>query len=321
MTALDSSNEKGQPQSLEFNSLPQEIRDLIWEFALPGRRLFHVKGAFRQRPIEDPNKRDMFFRFHIHHPPPVTSYINKESRAVAMRKGFFLSSYADRPGVWFNPSLDILYFDRNQRTSFHLRPGESRMSLPGWDRVLNVGLEWRAFFRDTPRPVQEETTADYWWAAIYSLYLYMPNMKTLNYILPKVRHKGGITWGREPYGAQEFDAGIVPLPAATQIPWGSERNTGNGQVTRGTMHGEMARRTGLSAQMVTWREVKSDMEKGFEERMVDEEDADDRRWEYKEATKEEDERGSRSPRILGWWLVRVGAPSTYENPQVMEFHA
>lgn len=307
-----------------FGDLPLEIRELVWEFALPNRRIFHIRSISAQKPFPQTVERQMYFKFYIHHRPPAATSVCKESRTVSLRTGIFLSAYGNHPGVWFNLDTDILYFDRNQRTSFHIKAGESRMYIPGWNRILNVGLEWRAFFRDTPRPVLDETSAGYWRAAIDLLYVYMPNMKTLSYILPKIRHKGRVTWGREPYNAQNYEAVLMPLPAATQIPWRNERETTTNPAeafNRANLLSTL-RDYGLTAPMVTWSEVKADMEKGFEEgedegkNNKDEDERDlnpERLW-------GEEKQMVRKPEILGWWLVRPDAPKTYDSPSIMEFN-
>ncbi|KAM5352710.1 hypothetical protein ACJ41O_005432 [Fusarium nematophilum] len=279
---------------LQFNHLPPELRDLIWESSLPSRRVFHVKGVHQY--ITTPSSRTMSFRFHIRHANPVALRTCRESRAVALRAGFFLSPRGDDPGVYFRTDADILYFDRNQRTLFQVKPNQPRVSVPGWDRVLNVGIEWRAFFRDTPRPSRGETTAGYWRAAIEPLYAYMPRMRTVNYILPFVRHKGGMTWGREPYGVQGFEPVLEELPEETEIPWQSTRNGGG--VSRGQLMRDIQNPAGLSSLMVTWREVKEDIERGFAG---------------------EDESDGYPPEIVGWWMFRTGAPTKYDNPEVRGF--
>lgn len=289
--------------SHDFNSLPPEIRDLIWEFTLPDCRVFHVRGFSRERRTVGVSPTPMFMTFHIQHHPPTTLRVCAEARTVALRKGFFLSSHDDFPGLWFNPEKDVLYLDRNQRTRFYLKPGEARMSIPGWDRVLNVGLEWRAFFRDIPRPTEEETMASYWRAAIEPMYTYMPSLRTINYILPHLRYRGGITWGREPYGAQGYEAQLVPLPEDTSIPWETSRNLGNGVFgPRTQLLGAIQQTRRPAAMMVTWGEVKKDIEKGFE----DEGDGEDTQ-----------KPPFVRPRINGWWLMRDGLAIEHENSRQM----
>ncbi|KAF7560109.1 hypothetical protein G7046_g4045 [Stylonectria norvegica] len=306
---MDSQSQPSQPSDMRFNlsKLPLEIRDLIWEFSLPSCRVFHVSSITRiwsTNEAPSSSLRPMFFSFHIHHRPPVASYTCQESRAVALRHGFFLSPSAPWAGVWFNPNLDILYFDRNQRTSFHLSASQNRMSVPGWDRVLNVGLEWRAFFRDAPQPSLGETMATYWRGAIDPLYTYMPRMKTLNFIVPRVRHKGGVTWGREPYGADKFLANLLPLPDDTQIPWASVRNTGDMRVIMEDLSVHVE--GGNSAPLFLWKGVREDMERALKGTEDDE--------------KKITQRLHYPPEVVGWWLLREGGPSKYENPEIVDFN-
>ncbi|KAF5021524.1 hypothetical protein F66182_6434 [Fusarium sp. NRRL 66182] len=279
----------------ELSSLPLELRDLVWSFTLPVRRIFHVKKISRKKSRSNLMRREMCLHFHICHAHPIALQTCQETRAVAMREGFFLS------GVWFRPKTDILYFDRNQRTTFQVKPGQSRITVPGWDRVLNVGIEWRAFFRDTPRPSEHETTASYWRGAIEPLYAYMPNMQTLNYILPKLRHKGGMMWGREPYRAESYDAVLCRLPGDVQIPWETTRDRGQ---DRASLLNDIRGTIGLAPLLVTWAEVKQDIEKGFEE---EEEESGDGRVDVS------------PPEIIGWWLTREGIPNHHENPQIRLF--
>ncbi|KPM42719.1 hypothetical protein AK830_g3819 [Neonectria ditissima] len=309
-----------EAQPFELKTLPLEIRELIWEFSLPERRVFQVSRISRQQSVTDAAKREHYFIFNIRRAPPVASRVCSESRSTALRKGFFFSPHREHPGHWFNPDKDILYLDRNQRTSFHVKPGQPRMLIPGWDRVLNVGLDWRAFFRDIPRPSGDETIGSCWKAAIDPLYAYMPRMKTVNYILPKARYKGGVTWGREPYGAQNLEAELVPLPEDTQIPWETSRNLGRGapqaqllgQIqgqVQGQGQGQAQGRIQLAPSLVTWGEVKRDIESGFSEA----EEADDGEGSAREGESSAG-RSSYPPQIIGWLLLRVGASIEQENP-------
>ncbi|KAJ4267590.1 hypothetical protein NW762_003699 [Fusarium torreyae] len=294
--------ESTAPQRLELNSLPPELRDLVWSFTLPDYRIFHVKEVSRQEAHSDTTKREMCFHFHIRHALPVALQTCRESRTVALREGFFLSPHGDDPGVWFRPATDILYFDRNQRTTFQVKPGQPRVTVPGWDRVLNVGIEWRAFFRDTPRPSRNETTASYWRAAIEPLYAYMPRIRTVNYILPKMRHKGGMMWGREPYHAERYEAVLVPLPESVQIPWETTRNRGQDRAALLNNILFNVSTSGLGPAMRTWEELKCEIEKGFEEELSGEGHAE-----------------HNPPEIIGWWLLRDGIPTIHENPQIQIF--
>ncbi|KAF4438354.1 hypothetical protein F53441_12822 [Fusarium austroafricanum] len=295
----------------ELKTLPPELRDLIWSFTLPHHRVFHVSGVSTPDSSDGSNtaNAEACFRFCLKHAHPVALRICRESRAVAMREGFFFENKR-RAGAWFRPESDILYFDRNQRTTLLAKAGQPKISVPGWDRVLNVGIEWRAFFRDVPRLSAEETIGGYWRAVVESLYTFMPNMRTLNYILPELRHKGGMVWGREPYQAQHYNAVLVPLPEKTQIPWETTRNRGNDRAAllNSFLASASHENRGTTPLMVTWGKVKSDIEKGFEGE--DEEEKGDER-EYAE---------NYPPEVIGWWLIREGIPDTMlENPQIQRF--
>ncbi|OAA61507.1 hypothetical protein ISF_05586 [Cordyceps fumosorosea ARSEF 2679] len=136
----------------ELARLPPEVRQLVWEATLPGPRIFHVSELAAPPTSDNSDKDDKDDRpttlldFHIRHPPPASHGICRESRAITLLRGFFFSSSA--AGPWFNPRRDMLYLDRNMRH----RLNTTRTPVPGLDRVLHVGLEWRAWFRDVPRP-------------------------------------------------------------------------------------------------------------------------------------------------------------------------
>ncbi|KAG9503188.1 hypothetical protein J7337_006030 [Fusarium musae] len=297
------STEDSTSSQFRLEGLPPELRDLIWKFTLPDCRLFHIKKTSTQEPSTNPTVDQLFFRFHIHYAPPVALRICRESRAVAQREGFFLSPHGDNPGVWFRPETDILYFDRNQRVTLKAKPHNSIVTIHGYDKVLNVGIEWRAFFRDVPRPAAGETMAEYWRSSIESLYDFMPGMRTLNYILPELRHKGGMVWGREPFQAQSYTAVLLPLPERVKIPWETTRNRGNDRAAMlseflfNASHGNRD----TTPLMVTWGEVKKDIEKGIEE------------------DPERESAGHCPLEVIGWWLIRDGIPETQENPQVQRF--
>ncbi|PNY26751.1 Uncharacterized protein TCAP_03323 [Tolypocladium capitatum] len=294
--------------SFRFNGLPREVRDLIWEATLPPGRVFHVSGSHdipetRRRPPSVPPTQS--FKFYVHHPPPVITRVCGESRAVALRRGFFISSRKDSPGVWFGPERDILYFDRNMRYLFKTREGKPLVSVEGLDRVLNVGVGWRAWFRDVPRLLPGEDMRHHWRAAIDPLFLYAPRLQTINFILPKVRHVGGVTFGREAYGAVNFPCELVPLPETTNLPWDKMPRPGS----PGT-----ALLTGGTTYLTTWKAIRREMERSLEVAEGDEEALAEDEWGHVLEGRERD-----MPRVLGWWLLRVGAPTNYEQQQVREF--
>ncbi|POR31799.1 Uncharacterized protein TPAR_07974 [Tolypocladium paradoxum] len=299
-----------------FNGLPREVRDLIWEATLPPSRVFHVSGSHDARetrhhaPSVPPTQS---FKFYVHHPPPAATRICRESRAVALRRGFFLSPQEAAPGVWFSPERDMLYFDRNMRYLFTVRTREGKplVSVEGLDRVLNIGMSWRAWFRDVPRLMPGEDMRRHWRAAMDPLFLYAPRMQTVNFVLPKVRHVGGVTFGREAYGAASYPCELVPLPETTGLPWDKMPRPGS----PGVAGVGVALLTGGTSCLTPWGAIRREMERSLEV------------GEGAEAL-EEDEWGRvvegrgmerRVPRVLGWWLLRVGAPTNYEQQQVREF--
>ncbi|CEI67342.1 hypothetical protein FVEN_g5759 [Fusarium venenatum] len=83
-------------QGFPLHRLPPELRDHAWLFTLLDRRLFDVSKMLCIGDTE-------FFHFSFRHPPPVTLQICHESRAIALRHGFFVKEGEGSPGVWFRP--------------------------------------------------------------------------------------------------------------------------------------------------------------------------------------------------------------------------
>ena len=327
-----------------FSHLPLELREIIWQFTFPPPRIFQVRRfSERTRPTADNSEPEKTGNFSFHRgnrgrPPPVATHVCRESRAVALHRGFFLSSeYGDddkrnldavrsgrpgRPGFWFNPDADVPYLDRNQRSWLY----RDIPAVPGWDRVLHVGLEWRAFFGDVPRILQSAQggedgddrftiASSYWKSAIEPLLVHMPSLQTLNFILPKTRHKGGVAWGREPYEAPDLPAELVPLPETTQVPW---ITLGAGRLHDTFVDGL----TGRTLPLVPWREIREEMETGF--KVAFEEEGGDsgamKKWKKLREDRFLPHRYVRgTPDLVGWWLLRIGAPEEYDNPSIRTF--
>lgn len=250
------------------------------------------------------------FKFYVQHPPPVTTSICRESRAVALRRGFFLPSGKDFPGAWFSPEHDILYFDRNMRYLFKTREGKPLVTIEGLERALNIGMGWRAWFRDIPRLLPGEDMRHHWRAAIAPLFLYAPRVQTINFVLPKVRHGGGVTFGREAYGAANYPCELVPLPETTKLPWDKMPRPG----TPGAVGVSTASLMGSRSYLTTWKAIRWEMERSLEAGEGDGEELKEDEWGHVLGRRERD-----VPRVLGWWLLRPGAPTNYEQQQVREF--
>ncbi|KAM0520658.1 hypothetical protein ACHAPE_003055 [Trichoderma viride] len=316
-------------ETFNLSGLPSEIRALIWEATLPPPRIFHVKGTSTL-------DQERSLTFHKLHPPPLALRICSESRTVALQKGGFFLAHAGGAGPWFSPKRDILYFDRNQRQM--LRSSGGKTQIRGGDQVLHVGIEWRAWFIDVPRhttPGDEDVRLHYR-GVVRGLYLQLPALETIHYILPRVRHKGGVTWGREPFGVTKYHAELVHLPETTEIPWagaglGIRIAVHNGAaagnatpdvlVAPGVAEGS---RTMLS--MTTWGDIKANMERALEEELKggQEDQVVELDWtlEGEEQDNEESKKapfaGNQPPEIVGWWLLRKDCPQE-DHPSIREF--
>lgn len=92
-----------------FPDLPLELRQLIWRETFPGRRIVKINsyGTVKQNSYT-------FHAFFSTAPIPIALSINSESRAEALRHyhpSFGMHSAAIPSIIYFNPSLDTLYFE------------------------------------------------------------------------------------------------------------------------------------------------------------------------------------------------------------------
>lgn len=98
-----------------FKSLPPEIRSLIWLLTLPGPRIVPIL-SYGKVPWDIKAWDQTFHRYAFHSPakPPVTLFVNRESRAEARR--FYTLTFGSPSlgipnSVWFNYAIDTLYFE------------------------------------------------------------------------------------------------------------------------------------------------------------------------------------------------------------------
>lgn len=282
--------------TFKFNSLPPEVRQLVWEASLPGRRVFHLSSFLcpshtKQHPnnipaLDGAGSYPQTCDVHIRHSPPAATQVCCESRNAALRRGFFLSacdvtSTGPRPGVWFNPHQDMLYFDRNMRRFISVK---HHMNITDIDRVLHIGVEWRAWFRDVPLAHPKDDVSLLWKPTMEVLLYYFPRAKSLNFILPKVRKNGTMPIGREPYSAKHYPCDIEPLDDSATVPWERE--------TRLPV-------SSASFRSLAWSAIRKEM--GAALHLLQGSDMGAMADEH--AGREAQQKGN-APTIEGWWLIR-----------------
>lgn len=214
---------------------------------------------------------------------------------------------------WFNPESDILYFDKNSKSRC-LAPGlESPIPIRHWDKVLNVGVEWRAFFNNIPRAQSDKGTRVIWRSVIHLLQRYMPGMRRLHYVLPMVRHPGGLVWGREPYGSPTFQAELVALPGTTKVPWGNGLILNTPSQLPGGAAGAMIELLDLREdQLIPWNVVKRGIQLAMDECEAERGHSEDVDW----MVAVDEQKVLPMPEIVGRWLVR---PNAHYDEEVHTF--
>ena len=278
--------------TIPLHTLPPEIRELIWTASLPPPRLFHVQNV-----VTTYSPRESCFVFYKRHVLPVALGVCSESRAAALRAGFLLRS----PGrdVWFNPDSDTLYIDRNHRRFIQ---GKAKAQPAGLDRIKHLGVEWRAWFLDVPTLSADQVMLPRWRAAFEALDVVCPMLETINFVLPQIRHCGGVTFGREPYGAGKHGCHLVPLPLDVGIPWGTRLDVPPTDMAATGLAQLGAVQLGrlLTARLSNWDAVRRQMARGLEHG-------------------DEEESQKKTPEVLGWWLLREDTNVLLEHRDVKRF--
>lgn len=143
--------------------LPPELRIIIWELILPGKRLLRARawyGRDRASHLEDGSSKisrcqgRWYFRVYdwdlsdVHGSWPDLEIPNvlaicQESRSVALRHGSFTFGRRDKShdtGTWWNPNLDVLGFDHLWDLKQH---PWALQHLQGLEHVKNLAIDER----------------------------------------------------------------------------------------------------------------------------------------------------------------------------------
>lgn len=138
--------------------LPPELRIVIWELLLPGRRLLGAKawsGTHRSASLNSGSRRNKECRwfFHVHDWDCLRSWENKslevpillqicaESRSVALQHGQFIFGRRDDQtdtGTWWNSDLDVLVFDLSWNIHHH---SWALSGLQGLEHVKHLAID------------------------------------------------------------------------------------------------------------------------------------------------------------------------------------
>ena len=110
-TAASNSNHEhcvsiGAEGSMSLFGFPPEIRHMIWEFLLPGRRVLSVRTK-HEGGVENA-------RLTLQGKPkqPILSQICQESRNLLLRRGAFIFKKGNNGGFWWSSDDDVFLVDR-----------------------------------------------------------------------------------------------------------------------------------------------------------------------------------------------------------------
>ncbi|RTE68995.1 hypothetical protein BHE90_016627 [Fusarium euwallaceae] len=112
-----------------FKRLPPEIRAMIWEYSFGEARIFKTTSTSIVSGI---------IPMAVNHKPPPSSQACKEARLISQKIGQFLFGAYGSPykSLWFNPSQDIFWWDREV-----IAWDEIRINGHFIDCVENVALD------------------------------------------------------------------------------------------------------------------------------------------------------------------------------------
>lgn len=201
--------------------IPYELRQLIWEYTLPPRRIFHVDSTPRVRRTErlSPETKRVYrawfgpnalpeessdettrefscFKFKNHHPPPVITRVCRESRECAIRAGCFLLPTLDGDdedhisAAWFNDSSDLLYYpSQGAAANLDHIDGLPNFAIANLARMRSVAVGWWYFSTPSTDPFVPNHPVDVLKDRLLAIYGNMPAINTLYIIHPDFRDR------------------------------------------------------------------------------------------------------------------------------------
>ncbi|KAH7161358.1 hypothetical protein EDB81DRAFT_343325 [Dactylonectria macrodidyma] len=284
-------NQVGHLNFEYFNKFVPEIRMLIWEHALPPRRVFHVMDLIEDRenspPSSSPELEVRRFVYWQSHSPPVVAHVCKESRHMAQQHCFLLCNR-----VWFNAEIDMLYLDHRLN---ELLPAQKLVHIIGAHRVRHIGYPSCDFFTALPRPLVAHDYIFFSKVPIGVAKEYFPQLRTLNFLATKLPNSQPYNLGREPLVVRRrCEATIEPLPEDTPLPLlastNEVRDDGSPVIVYYTAT--------LSEMRRVWRDCLDSMGRSI-----------GRYGEPCQGLEFYD------IRVFGWWLVRSNVPAVYRTPR------
>lgn len=216
----------------KFSDLPLELREMIWNLAIPGPRLFHAKSIIRIPSGDLPKSKYHVkylsdteiwklrcFDFHSPPRPPSVLHVCRESRAAALAAGYFaLPTAADALDAdrhtWFSAPDDILYLDQSFLSSDYDSLG-GFVPFPGLARIRNVGLDWRSCLTKIRIPAGsgEDDVGWQWAGRLLELRRYLRGLETVCFVVPAAREASTeAALGGEPAGSELLGSRLDPIP-------------------------------------------------------------------------------------------------------------
>lgn len=111
---------------------PPEIRHIVWEFLLPGRRVLSVRTRY-----ED-GVENACVTFEGQPKQPILSQICQESRIFLLRRGTFIFKKGNNGSFWWSSEDDVFLVNRSCR----LAPlSYSLKALEGLDLIQNIAVD------------------------------------------------------------------------------------------------------------------------------------------------------------------------------------